>query len=486
MDVMKRYLMMIFLSIFATNTLYAGTTPNTNSAPSNTAVAPTSAPYYRADTPGTTSSSTTSAPQDTSFTQADIERFATALQIIRNNYVDTISNQKIFDDALRGVLNGLDPHSSYLDADDLKSLNDMTSGEFTGLGIEVTPDNGYIKVVSPIDGSPADKAGLKPGDIIVRINNILVKDMDLSDAVKMMRGKKGTTVNLMIVRKGTDKPFVVTLTRDDIRVASVKEKLLDGNYGYVRISLFQSDTAADLATAIEKLQKQANGKMKGLIIDLRNDPGGLLDAAVGVVNELLDPSKLGSNKLIVFTKSRVSDSQLTINADSKDLTNGIPIVVLINGGSASASEIVAGALQDHQRALIVGTKSFGKGSVQTVIPLGTTGAIKLTTALYFTPSGRSIQAQGIVPDVVVENLNVSGKNAVDEALDNYTEADLQNHLANGNTTTSNSNVVAGPKGGLIPVINYDILTNLATKDYQLYEALNLLKGMATLQTNQNK
>jgi len=305
--------------------------------------------------------------------------------------VEEVSDESLFDDAIRGMLTGLDPHSNYLDAEDYKDLKTATSGEFTGLGIEVTMQNGLIKVISPIDGTPAEKAGVKAGDLIVRLNESPVKGMSLREAVNNMRGKKGSSIVLTIAREGEREPVEIKIVRDTIHIKSVKSRLFKHDIAYVRISHFQSPTPKDFLKEIRKLQKKTNGKLSGLIIDLRNNPGGLLDAAIQVSDAFIHNDKRGDDELIVYTKGRLPGSEFRASANPGDILNGKPIVVLINEGSASGSEIVAGALQDNNRAILLGTKSFGKGSVQTVLPLDDSRAVKLTTALYYTPSGRSIQ-----------------------------------------------------------------------------------------------
>lgn len=398
--------------------------------------------------------------------EQDIQRFGMALQIVKKYYVEAVPDEKLFNNAIQGLLSGLDPHSSYLNAEDLKSLKDATNGEFSGLGIEIAPVNGYLKVITPLDGSPAQKAGIKAGDYIVRIDDKFIKDMSLAEAVKNMRGPKGTTVYITVVRSDQAKPLRLKLIRDDIRVESVKSRVIDNVYGYIRISAFQADTGNELKKAVASLQAKTQGKLKGVILDLRNNPGGLLDSAVSVADDLLDSKKLQNNNLIVYTKGRVPDSDIKLYAKNGDILHDLPMVVLINEGSASGAEIVAGALQDHKRAVIVGTKSFGKGSVQTVIPLDENSALKLTTALYYTPSGRSIQASGIEPDVVANNLKVQLPSKSEAEVPDYVkEADLKGHLLNAKKPS----VV-----GIEPLED----TELPTKDYQLFEALNILQGLS--------
>jgi carboxyl-terminal processing protease len=399
----------------------------------------------------------------------DVQRFTTAMSLVKRYYVDPISDQALFDNAIAGMLNNLDPHSDYLDPDEFRDLQDITSGQFSGLGIEVTPDNGFIKVISPIDDSPAQKGGIKPGDIIVRINSVFVNTLSLREAVNRMRGLEGTPVNLTIVRKGEKRPFELRLLRSNIQIQSVKGKLLDDHNAYVRISTFQLQTGADLIKTIDQLKQQTHEKLQGIILDLRNNPGGLLDTAVQVSNALLDSDKLGYQHLIVYTKGRLASSQFSARATGHDLLNGIPIVVLINEGSASAAEIVAGALQDYHRAIVIGTRSFGKGSVQTVLPLDSKTGIKITTALYYTPAGRSIQAEGIKPDITVTDVKIPAPNKEDnDALLYLKESDLKGHLTNlqdknGKGISDDTNNV--PK---------------ASDDYQLYEAYNILKGISVL------
>jgi carboxyl-terminal processing protease len=390
--------------------------------------------------------------------------------LIKDFYVQPTGDKDLLDNAIRGMVSGLDPHSEYLDKEAYKSLLMTTSGEFGGIGIEVTPEYGILKIVAPMDDTPSSKAGIKSGDYVVAIDGKLISEMPLQDAVDRMRGKPGTQVVLTILRKGEKTPLTFKLTRQIIRIASVKSKMLDGNFGYIRISQFQEPTAQLMANAIQELQNQNKGKLKGLILDLRNNPGGLLETAVQVVNRFLDSKNLQNkyNDVIVYTEGRLPEAQYNAKASGSDMMNGAPIVVLINGGSASASEIVAGALQDYRRALIAGTTSFGKGSVQTVIPLDKTHALKLTTALYHTPSGRVIQNVGIRPDVQIEDLKVS-LNKSDEdltMLEPIKEYQLKNHLKGTDDNQAKNNALDN---------NTDIL--LAQDDYQLFEALKLLRTM---------
>ncbi len=386
---------------------------------------------------------------------------------VKKDYVEPVEDKELIEHAIRGMLSGLDPHSAYLDADEFKELQIGTSGEFGGLGIEVGMENGFVKVIAPIDDTPAQRAGIQAGDLIIRIDDKPVKGMTLNEAVKLMRGKKGTKIKLTIVREGADKPLEFTIVRDVIRVKSVKSRMLEPGFGYVRITSFQSKTTRSLIDAVKKLEKKNKGALKGLVLDLRNNPGGVLNAAVGVADAFLDQG------LIVYTEGRVPDAKLRYSATQGDVLHGAPMVVLINGGSASASEIVAGALQDHQRAIIMGRKSFGKGSVQTILPLNKDTAIKLTTARYFTPSGRSIQAEGIDPDIEVQNLHLAEAQTTVKPI---TEADLAGHLENGNGKGKgqprSKRDDAGEKEG----------EPLASRDYPLSEALNVLKAVSILES----
>jgi carboxyl-terminal processing protease len=382
----------------------------------------------------------------------DLRIFADVFNHIRLSYVEEVDDKTLLEYAIRGMLSGLDPHSSYLDAESFDDLQVHTSGEFGGLGLEVGMENGFVKVVAPIDGTPAEKAGVLSGDLIIKLDGKPVKGMSLTEAVNMMRGLKGSKIELTIVREGVRQPFDVTVIRDIIKVDSVRSRFLEPGFAYIRVSQFQSKTAGEFKKALIELQKE--DRLKGLVIDLRNNPGGILQASVAIADDLL------TEGLIVYTEGRLSSAYSKYTANPEDLSNGTPIVVLINGGSASASEIVAGALQDHKRAVIMGTKSFGKGSVQTVVPISENQAIKLTTARYFTPLGRSIQAQGIEPDIVVERARIE---ALPENVD-ITEADLKGHLGNNNESDSQSRKQTNKE-------------QLFNRDNQLYEALNLLKGL---------
>ena len=391
----------------------------------------------------------------------DLRAFTDIFGLIKRDYVEPVTDKKLLEDAVRGMLSGLDPHSAYLVAEEYQELKEGTTGQFGGLGIEVTMENGFIKVVSPIDDTPAQKAGIKTGDLIIKLDDKPVKGMSLTDAVKMMRGEPGSKIVLTIVREGEEAPLKLTLTRDIIKVKSVKSRMLEKGYGYVRVSSFQSGTGDALKEAIAALKKENGGNLKGLVLDLRNNPGGVLNAAVEVSDAFL------KSGLIVYTEGRIENSEMRFNAAPDDLIDGAPIVVLINAGSASASEIVAGALQDQKRAVIMGEKSFGKGSVQTILPASNGAAVKLTTARYYTPSGRSIQAEGIEPDITLAPLKLE---TIDKAdFIPVKEADLSHHLQNGKGAAD------GKKVGL----DKD-KENLDVQDYSLHEALNLLKGISII------
>lgn len=405
----------------------------------------------------------------------DVQRFSTAISQIKSYYVKPVKNTKLFDNAIQGMLTGLDPHSAYLDQEAYKELQTSTRGEFGGLGIEVTMEKGVVKVISPIDDTPASMAGIQAGDYIIKLDGKPVHGMTLKDAVNIMRGKRGTKITLVILRKGEDKPLKKTLTRDSIKIKSVKSKLIDNTYGYVRLSHFQSKTAQNMVKAVQELQQKAGGSIKGLILDLRNNPGGLLDSAIEASDAFINNDTKGKEELIVYTEGRLPNSKFTAKATPGDIINNAPLIVLINGGSASGSEIVAGALKDNKRAVLMGTKSFGKGSVQTVLPLDGKTGIKLTTALYYTPAGVSIQAKGITPDIVVKNIKVpQGKDG--EKVDmKLSEADLSGHLANGNKQKAKSKDAPEKETGISS-------KGLIYKDYQLHEALNVLKGMTIQQS----
>lgn len=397
----------------------------------------------------------------------DVQRFSTAIGEIKKYYVKPVDDKELFDNAIRGMLSGLDPHSAYLDEDSFKELQTSTSGEFGGLGIEVTMEDGVIKVVTPLVDTPAFKAGIKSGDYIIKLGSKSVQGINLKEAVELMRGKAGTTLDLTILRKGESKPLIFSLVREKIMIKSVKSKLFDEGYGYVRITQFQALTGQDMEKAIAQLKQQAGGHLKGLILDLRNNPGGLLDSAIQVSDAFLTNDKNGKPETIVYTQGRLPGSKFTaLSTNTKDVLNHAPMVVLINNGSASASEIVAGALKDNKRALILGTQSFGKGSVQTVLPLDDKRGIKLTTALYYTPSGVSIQAKGITPDIVVEEIEIPKVAAKTDTFAGFSEADLSGHLLNNDQQNKANKEKAKEDQALLH------------EDYQLYAALTILKGLA--------
>lgn len=394
----------------------------------------------------------------------ELRTFSDVFGRIKNDYVVDVDDKELIENAIRGMLSGLDPHSSYLDSEEFTELQVGTTGQFGGLGIEVGMEDGFVKVIAPIDDTPAQRAGVEAGDLVIRLDDTPVKGMSLGDAVKVMRGKPGTDIVLTIVREGLDAPVKITITRDIIKVKSVKSRMLEPGYAYLRISQFQSKSADNLVDAINKLKKENKGQLDGLVLDLRNNPGGVLNGAVAVSDAFL------TKGMIVYTEGRIADSSLRFNATPDDVIDGAPLVVLVNQGSASASEIVAGALQDHKRAIIIGAKTFGKGSVQTILPLSSNSALKLTTARYYTPSGRSIQAEGITPDIELEPLELSAKKK--KGIDPLKEADLSGHLDNGNGTSKKKNKKDSTTEE----------TELMLKnDYMLYEALNLLKGLAILQ-----
>jgi carboxyl-terminal processing protease len=393
----------------------------------------------------------------------ELRTFSDVFGRIKNDYVVDVDDKELIENAIRGMLSGLDPHSSYLDSEQFNELQVGTTGQFGGLGIEVGMEDGFVKVIAPIDDTPAERAGVQAGDLVIRLDETPVKGMSLNDAVKIMRGEPGSDIVLTIVREGEDQPIKITITRDIIKVKSVKARMLEDNYGYLRISQFQSKSANNMVDAINTLKKEHGDKLDGLVLDLRNNPGGVLNGAVAVSDAFL------TKGMIVYTEGRIADSKLRFNATPDDILDGAPLVVLVNQGSASASEIVAGALQDHKRAIIMGSKTFGKGSVQTILPLSNNSALKLTTARYYTPSGRSIQAEGITPDIELQPVQVS---AVDKEIEPLKESNLSKHLENGKSTDKAKSADDKSK---------EEASKLLKDDYMLYEALNLLKGLAILQ-----
>ncbi len=388
----------------------------------------------------------------------ELRTFTRVYDHVRNGYVDQIDDAQLLEYAIKGMISELDPHSAYLDKEAFADLQASTSGEFGGIGLEVSLEEGFVKVVTPIDDSPSAKAGIMAGDIVVRIDDNPVKGMDLNKALNLMRGAKNTPIKITVMREGIDKPLEFNLLRDIIKVQSVRTRTLEQDYFYIRIAQFQLDTGKDIAQTLRE-QLKKNPDTKGVILDLRNNPGGVLQASVEVVDSFLDGGQ------VVYTQGRLDNSNISYNAEAGDITSGLPLVVLINDGSASASEIVAGALQDHKRGVIMGTRSFGKGSVQSVIPISNDRAIKLTTALYYTPNGRSIQAQGIEPDVDVERVQVT---SIQQGL-NTTEADLERHLGNDKGGKETNRKEREQRR----ITSAELLK----EDNQLHEALNLLKGL---------
>lgn len=434
--------------LLATPVLHAQMAPNTG----------TDAAIDSGPAPAKASSSAAPADQ---VNMEDVRNFAHVYQIIRQAYVEKVDNKTLMNDAIKGMLSGLDPHSAYLDKEGLQELNEDTTGQYGGLGIEVMEDNGLLRIVSPIDDTPASRAGIKPGDVITSINGKAVTTDNIDDMFDALRGDPGTKITLGILHEKTEQPVSMTMTRERISMTSVKVRELEPGYAYIRVSQFQDDTASDLEKKLGELLKK-NGVQKGAILDLRSNPGGLLTAAVGVSNDFLNSGT------IVTTRGRLPDSNLTFNAHGGgDMLNGAPMVLLADNGTASAAEIVSGALKDNHRALIVGRRTFGKGVVQTVLPLDAEHAVKLTTARYYTPNGTSIQAEGIKPDIALADLTVA---KVDNTQDPVSsEADLPHHLANETAAVLGEN------------INNDGSAEnakLATSDYALSQALNILKGLA--------
>ena len=411
----------------------------------------------------------------------ELRAFTEVFGAIKTNYVEPVEDKKLITEAINGMLTGLDPHSAYLDQEAFRELQVGTQGQFGGLGIEVGMEDGFVKVISPIEDTPAFKAGVKPGDLIVKLDDTPVKGMTLNDAVKRMRGKPNTQITLTITRKGESAPIIVTLTRAIIKVQSVKSKMIEPGYAWLRVSQFQEATAENMVKHLDGLFKQ--GQVKGLILDLRGDPGGLLHGAVAISSAFLPPKSL-----VVSTDGRAEDARKKFYASPDDYARrgedvlkalpqavkSVPMVVLVNGGSASASEIVAGALQDHKRAKVIGTQSFGKGSVQTIMPLGNNTAIKLTTARYYTPGGRSIQALGITPDIVVEDPS--------DTATRVREADLQRHLENGKAEAkkeAEKGKEAAPRVRTVPAPSPTEMKPIefgSKEDFQLTQAIAFLKG----------
>lgn len=393
-----------------------------------------------------------------------IELFTDVLSIVKKSYVEEVDTKKLIYGAINGMLASLDPHSSFMPPETYKEMKIETKGAFGGLGIEISIKDGVLTVISPIEDTPAYRAGIKAGDQILKIDDKFTKDLTIMDAVKRMRGNKGTKVVLSIMREGFERPKEFSLVRDIIQVKSIKYKTLDDGYGYIRIAQFQEKTSDDLLKALSALAEANKGKLSGLVLDLRNDPGGLLDQAVKVAENFLD-----EGKLIVYTEGREKDSQMRFSSRKGDKQPNFPIVVLINSGSASASEIVAGALQDHKRAVVMGVQSFGKGSVQTIIPLSDNSGLRLTTARYYTPSGRSIQAKGITPDIMVEKIELAATEKKDGM--HLREKDLENHFENDKKESTVE------KAETLPLYKTD---EQVKNDYQILRALDLLKGWEIL------
>ena len=396
----------------------------------------------------------------------DLRKFAEVFGRIKEAYVEEVDDRQLLESAIKGMLSDLDPHSTYLAPREYERLEESTSGEFGGLGIEVGMEDGFVKVISPIDDTPAQMAGVQAGDLIVKLGDKPVKGLSLEEAVKLMRGKPGSVLTLTIMREDQSAPIEIDVERAVIKVTSVKSRMIENGYGYLRITQFQADTGSQFAQALTDLEKARGSALDGLVIDLRNNPGGILQAAVEAADALLDEG------LIVYTEGRIRSSRLRFNASAGDLLPDTPVVVLINGGSASASEIMAGALKDHGRAVIMGTQSFGKGSVQTVIPLDEAHAIKMTTARYYTPDGRSIQAKGISPDIEVKPAELT-------ELENqpfFTEADLTGHLE-GESESEGESKGKNQQGSNKAT---EQSASPADRDFQLRSALNLLKGLQIL------
>ncbi|MDX5300120.1 MAG: S41 family peptidase [Gammaproteobacteria bacterium] len=408
----------------------------------------------------------------------DLRKFTEVFERIRKTYVEEVDDRTLLNNAIKGMLSGLDPHSAYLEPQAFSELEESTSGAFGGLGIEIGQENGFIKVITPIDDTPATRAGIQAGDLIIKLDDDPVKGMSLEEAVGRMRGKPGTKITLTVIREGESQPLEIEVTRDVIKVTSVKTRLLEPGFGYLRITQFQAGTGADFNTGLRKLETENSGPLDGLILDLRNNPGGVLQAAVEVADALLEEG------LIVYTEGRLRSSQLRFSASPGDDSGGVPIVVLINGGSASASEILAGALQDHRRAVVLGTRSFGKGSVQTVMPLNEEYGLKITTARYYTPSGRSIQALGIEPDIEVKQARLTETD--NQPL--FTEADLAGHLSNDAVDEEATRKQRQEKERKTPAQDAPANGGNAEsepqdpiqRDYQLRSGLNMLKGLAIM------
>ena len=411
-----------------------------------------------------------------------IELFTDVMSIIKKSYVEDVDTKKLIYGAINGMLSSLDPHSSFMPPDTYKEMKIDTKGAFGGLGIEISIKDGVLTVISPIEDTPAFKAGIKSGDMILKIDDKFTKDLNINDAVKRMRGIKGTKVILTIMREGFEKPKEFPLVRDIIQVKSVRFSLMDGGYGYVRIAQFQEKTDEDLSKALKTLKEQNKGELKGLVLDMRNDPGGLLEQAFKVADHFIP-----EGQMVVYTEGREKDSKMQFTAKKGGKEPNYPIVVVINGGSASASEIVAGALQDHKRAIIMGTQSFGKGSVQTIIPLSDDSGLRLTTARYYTPKGRSIQAKGITPDITVEAVELPKASGKKDTL-HIREKDLENHFEtedkSGNTDVKKEEKKSENKDEKSDKVQK--LEETLKSDYQVQRALDLLKGWELIKAMGNE
>ena len=441
--------------------LLAVTAVQAQSAPASSA----SVPSPPMDIPSASSSVPAGAGSSVQADQVDLQdirNFSRVYELVRQAYVEKVDNKTLMKAAITGMLAGLDPHSEYLDKEGLQQLNEDTSGQYSGLGIEVLQVKGGLKIVSPIDDTPAARAGIKPGDSIVKINGRLVDPQNVNDMFQQLRGKPGSKITLTVAHEGSDKLIDMHLVRENISVSSIKVSELEPGYAYIRISQFQDDTTADLEKKLGQLIAK-DGPQKGAVLDLRNNPGGLLTAAVGVSDDFLDSG------IIVTTRGRLADANMSFSAHPGDQLHGAPMIVLTNHGTASAAEIVAGALKDNHRALTMGQRSFGKGVVQTVLPLDAEHAVKITTARYYTPNGTSIQAEGIKPDIALADLTVNQADSPPVLISS--EADLPHHLANEN--------IKAP--GDIDNDGSAADSKLATSDYTLSQALNVLKGMALRQ-----
>ncbi|MEO7052999.1 MAG: S41 family peptidase [Rhodanobacter sp.] len=444
----------------ATVLLLAATTAQAQSAPASSARVP--APPVQVPSSSHAPASAGSSANVDQVDLQDIRNFSRVYELVRQAYVEKVSSKTLMKDAITGMLAGLDPHSEYLGKDGLQQLSEDTSGQYSGLGIEVLQVDGGLKIISPIDDTPAARAGIKPGDSIVKINGKLIDPQNINEMFQQLRGKPGSKITLTIAHEGSNKLIDLPLVRENISVSSVKVRELEPGYAYIRITQFQDDTAADLDKKLGELVTR-DGAQKGAVLDLRNNPGGLLTAAVSVSDDFLDTG------VIVTTRGRLADANMSFSAHPGDQLNGAPMIVLTNHGTASAAEIVSGALKDNHRALTMGQRTFGKGVVQTVLPLDADHAVKITTARYYTPNGISIQAEGIKPDIALADLTVNQADSPPVLISS--EADLPNHLANENVKTSanidNDGSAADGK--------------LATSDYALAQALNVLKGMALRQ-----